>query len=607
MPLAITYSPDSPLSMRPPNFDILPKSAVAKVLSSTPYSKFLQRPRLWLTRLTRYRSIHQKIGYGYILSMSVAVLGTAVGLAVGDYFENKALEEFTIAQERHNLMEDLQQSVLEITAYQQKLFLVAEYNSSQKYKIKDVLEHLTKAETSLSQLQANLKDERGFTQNYAAQLKPVLQTLDTDINSYIQSIHLLLNYINTDIPKADDIQAANDILENTVKGNLIPKIERLAVSLEQLVDLHLDQRRYVLKAFQAAKLSRAIIILLSMLLSMALATALAFYTSRAIARPIQAVTDIAKQVTQDGNFDLQVPVTSADEIGVLATSLNHLIEQVATQIHDLKQAQAQLIQSEKMASLGQMVAGIAHEINNPVNFIYGNLVYAEEYSNNLIELIQLYQHYYPNPPQDVSQKIEEIELSFLCEDLQKLLFSMSIGADRIQQIIRSLRNFSRLDEAEVKQVDIHEGIDNTLLILSYRSNQGIEFIKQYGSLPLIECCPAQLNQVFMNIINNAIDELLNHKNLPKKQIVIRTRVTDEGRIQVRIGDNGPGIPPDIKAKIFDPFFTTKPVGKGTGMGLAICYQIIEKHYGTIEVFSEIGEGAEFVVTLPVEQKLAAIS
>jgi len=341
------------------------------------------------------------------------------------------------------------------------------------------------------------------------------------------------------------------------------------------------------------------IIVFSMALSMAIAAALALYTSRAIARPLKAVTDVAKRVTQEGNYGLKAPVTTEDEIGVLANSLNQLIERVAAQIRELQQAQAQLIQSEKMSSLGQMVAGVAHEINNPVNFIYGNLEHANTYTENLLELVQLYQQHYPQPVSEIINKMEEIELDFLREDLPHLLCSMHMGAERIRQIVLSLRNFSHLDEAEMNQVDIHEGIENTLLILLHRMHGKIEIIKQYDALPPIECYPAQLNQVFMNIISNAIDQLESEKSLSQPQIIIKTQLNN-ALVEVRIRDNGSGIKSEIKDKIFDPFFTTKPVGKGTGMGLAISYQIIEKHQGKIEVFSELNQGSEFVVTLPIK-------
>jgi PAS domain S-box-containing protein len=278
-------------------------------------------------------------------------------------------------------------------------------------------------------------------------------------------------------------------------------------------------------------------------------------------------------------------------------------------LQDLKHKEAQLIQSEKMSSLGQMVAGVAHEINNPVNFIYGNLTYAKDYTSDLLELIELYQHCYPDPRLEIQEKIEDIELDFLLEDLPKIMGSMEMGADRIRQIVVSLRNFSRLDEAEVKPVDIHEGIDSTLLILQNRlksksTHSGIELIKNYGKLPKVKCYAGQLNQVFMNIISNGIDAL---EDQPEpRQIIIYTELLSSDcsqlpEVLISIKDNGPGITETVKKQLFDPFFTTKPVGKGTGLGLSISYKIVvEKHGGTLQCFSELGKGCEFQIQIPIE-------
>ncbi len=257
-----------------------------------------------------------------------------------------------------------------------------------------------------------------------------------------------------------------------------------------------------------------------------------------------------------------------------------------------------------MSSLGQMVAGVAHEINNPVGFIYGNLDYANNYVQDLLGLVHLYQQHYPNPNQAIQNQIAAMELNFLTEDLPKVMDSMKIGAERIREIVLSLRNFSRLDEAEMKPVNIHLGIDSTLLILNSQLKQGIEVVQHYGDLPLVECYPSQLNQVFMNILANAIDALQIQAGRPSKQIVIQTAMVDFNRVQLKIRDNGPGIPPEIIDKLFDPFFTTKPVGKGTGLGLSISYQIIEKHRGQIEVNSQPTHETEFVITLPIKQLLS---
>ncbi|OLP16558.1 histidine kinase [Leptolyngbya sp. 'hensonii'] len=284
-------------------------------------------------------------------------------------------------------------------------------------------------------------------------------------------------------------------------------------------------------------------------------------------------------------------------------------------LHELQNTQTQLIQTEKMSGLGQLVAGIAHEINNPINFIYGNIQHANEYIQDLIGLLQLYQQSYPEPRSDIQARTEEIDITFLLEDLPQLLNSMKVGTDRIRQIVLSLRNFSRLDEAEMKAVDIHEGIDSTLLILQSRLKArgdcpAVKVIKNYGNLPLVECYAGQLNQVFMNLLSNAIDALeapqphhsRSGTSCHTSTITITTEVDDCDQAVIRIGDNGPGMTEAVRARLFDPFFTTKPVGKGTGLGLSISYQIVvEKHQGTLHCISEPGMGAEFRIEIPLRR------
>ncbi|NJO48420.1 MAG: GAF domain-containing sensor histidine kinase [Leptolyngbyaceae cyanobacterium RM2_2_4] len=280
-------------------------------------------------------------------------------------------------------------------------------------------------------------------------------------------------------------------------------------------------------------------------------------------------------------------------------------------LEDLQKTQTQLIQHEKMSSLGQLVAGVAHEINNPVNFIYGNLIYASQYTQDLLDLIALYRKRYPEAHSEIGDRANLIDLDFLVEDLPRMLTSMQIGADRIRQIVLSLRNFSRLDEASVKLVDIHEGIDSTLLILQYRlkaktGTTGIKVIKNYGNLPLVECFPSQLNQVFMNILSNAIDALY-ESSTRRNQIIITTSASRDHpdgipRAVICIADNGPGMPETVRAEIFHSFFTTKPIGKGTGLGLSISHQIVtERHGGTLRCISQVGQGTEFWIEIPIHQ------
>ena len=300
--------------------------------------------------------------------------------------------------------------------------------------------------------------------------------------------------------------------------------------------------------------------------------------------------------------------------------------QLAQALHDLKQTESRMIQSEKMSSLGQMVAGIAHEINNPVNFISGNLIHAGSYIQEILQLIGLYQKHYPQPIGEIEDFTEDIDLDFLIEDLPKLLNSMEMGAERIRKIVLSLRNFSRLDEADMKPVDIHEGIDNTLLILHNRikasaHHPGVQVIKDYTPLPSVECYAGQLNQVFMNVISNALDALEQISEAEIQQgkmptLTISTQLVDPqpnvdksccelsaAHLVVRIRDNGIGMNQEVLKHLFDPFFTTKPVGKGTGLGLSISYQIVvEKHGGVLKCDSAPGEGSEFWIEIPVIQE-----
>ncbi|MDZ7949546.1 ATP-binding protein [Nostoc sp. DedQUE09] len=356
-----------------------------------------------------------------------------------------------------------------------------------------------------------------------------------------------------------------------------------------------------------------------------------------------------------GNLDYRLDIQTGDEIENLAKSFNYMSLKLAesretlmkntelTQMNqrleleiserkqaqselqkalqELQSTQAQLIQTEKMSSLGQLVAGVAHEINNPVNFISGNIVYASEYTEHLREVVRLYQEEFPNPGQQIQEKVEEIDLEFMLDDMPKILNSMKMGSKRIQQIVLSLRTFSHLDEADMKEVDIHEGIDSTLLILQNRlkgkpENPKIEILKEYGELPLVECYAGQLNQVFMNVINNAIDALDMCSSQCSRQeiesnpskIIISTKLISDNRVVVRIADNGPGMTQEVKNKLFDPFFTTKPVGQGTGLGLSISYQIVvQKHSGVLRCKSELGKGTEFWIEIPLHQMGKSVS
>lgn len=319
--------------------------------------------------------------------------------------------------------------------------------------------------------------------------------------------------------------------------------------------------------------------------------------------------------------------------------LRHQAQQLELALQELQRTQTQLIQTEKMSSLGQLVAGVAHEINNPIGFIYSNLHHAKEYSQSLMKMLELYQQYSPESIPEIAAEAAEIELDYVIEDLPKVLNSMQQGAERIRDIVLSLRNFCRLDEAQMKSVNIHDGIDNTIMLLQNQlkgkpGQPAIALDKQYSELPLVQCYPGQLNQVFMNVLVNAIYAIHEENNskkanaksqeepenseqniystdsvssvcesqYPTPTIRIRTELIDKDNVVIRIYDSGQGMTEDVRKRLFDPFFTTKPVGQGTGLGLSISYEIVvNQHGGKLQCTSEPGKGTEFAIEIPVQQ------
>lgn len=354
------------------------------------------------------------------------------------------------------------------------------------------------------------------------------------------------------------------------------------------------------------------------------------WVARLITRRITKLTE-ATQSLAEGDLTVCLPVDGTDEVATLATGFNNMAEQlkhrdrkIKTQLEELErlvkelQQMPQQVHTEKMAGLGQMVAGVAHEINNPVSFIYGNVSPAKKYVQDLFNLVRLYQQHFPDPPDEIQTEADSIDVEFIRQDLPKLLESMQVGAQRIREIVLSLRNFARKDEAMIKAVDIHDGLNSTLVILGHRlraqpHRPAMEVFKDYSPLPVINCFAGEVNQVFMNVLTNAIDALeeeIAQSSLAEETcqaspyIRIQTEALSSDWVVIRITDNGPGIPKEIRNKLFDPFFTTKTVGKGTGLGLSISYQIIvKKHSGKIECHSEPGQGSEFVIQLPVNQAM----
>ncbi|MCX7593996.1 MAG: ATP-binding protein [Fischerella sp.] len=543
-------------------------------------------------------SIRQKIILGYGLALGVAILGTAAGLVIGNNYFQRARYEMMMADEESHLFSSLQGELLETQSDQSVILPLLNQPQLLQQEVSHLKAHLAATETLLLELQK-------FSQNTSqTDLQALLKKYDNTCKVYFQQLRTLLQQISSLASQPQEITKAKELIQQFSHSPTALNFYEFSHELNKLAQRVRDRQEEADEALNQASTLQALIITSSILLSTAIAAILAIYTSTLIVRPLQALTHVAQKVTKEGNFDLQVPVTTTDEVGTLADSLNQLIHQVKYLLTEQQaEAQARLIQNEKLSSLGRMIAGIAHEINNPVNFIYGNIGNAKTYINDLFELLQTYKAELPNSPPAIRAKEEEIDLEFIAEDLPKLLKSMEFGAERTREIVRSLKDFSRLDGCEAQSVSLHACIDSTLLILQNRLKHGINVIRNYGDIPAVVGYTGLLYQVFMNLLINAIDAL-EEKSASNPDfspaITITTESSDDDWVMVRIADNGPGIAKENQDKIFDTFFTTKPRGIGTGLGLAISHQIIvDKHGGKITCNSELDLGTEFAIALPI--------
>ncbi|MEC4984417.1 MAG: ATP-binding protein [Oscillatoria sp. PMC 1068.18] len=572
-------------------------------------------------------NIRERIALGYTVVLGLTVIGISSGIIVGNRYQNRAVAVRKIATTKRQLLTDLQVKILynrpakQLVPYLENPTLFQKESQAfidritEIQKILQAYQNLPKTELSLATIAEvdRQKLHRNLTeyQNTVADFRRLTEVFARDILALENN--------------ATDLAIAQQNLLNFVQSSEFVDFIEFPDKLVKFAAIIEQEEVNAEIALQQASILRNQIIMGSLILSVVMATLVALYTSNAIAQPVQTVTYLAQRVTKEDNFNLQATVNSKGEMAILANSLNQLITKVKLlldQLQDkntdlevaltqLNQQQSHLIQSEKMSSLGELVAGIAHEINNPVNFIHGNLHHLQEYTEDLLAFVNLYQKFYPHPDEEIQNHAEMIDFAFLREDLLKMLNSMQEGTKRIRNIVLSLRNFSRLDESELKEVDLHEGIDGTLLILQHRLKEtferpSISIQKDYSSLPLVECYPGHLNQVVMNILSNAIDaiEAKYSQRSPEKipappQITIRTAVLNIDWVEMAIADNGIGIPPKIQNQIFNPFFTTKPIGKGTGMGMSISYQIItQQHQGKLFFHSTPSEETEFVIQIP---------
>lgn len=567
-------------------------------------------------------SIQDKICRGYALALGVAIGGTAVGMLAGNHYYQITNNQVHIDRESQ-LLNKLQVALLRTQNSQKWMSNGLEQSQIFDRKYQQLHNNISSLKNSLSALKSQkYRDEQieglqRFKTTYTPLLSNYIYQLET-VNQKIRNL-----------PKRPDQKSVKLKLLSNLEGDKIGwQLDRAVNDMAEIIDRAQEQEDAGREALLRAQALREQIIFGSMALSIVVAALLAGFTSQAIAKPLAAVTKIAQRVTEESNFQLQVPVTSTDEVGVLAASLNQLIQKVNHLLEELKSEQeSQILQNEKMATLGRMLAGVAHEVNNPINFIYANIDPARTYVEDILDLLTTYETEIPNPqPAAVSAKAEEIDIDFLKEDLMKIFDSMQVGAERAKAIILSLKDFSRLDDATPNSVDLHACIDSSLLMLNSRVKQGIEVVRNYGNIPNVEGYMGLLYQVFVNILNNALDAVEEKAKMEKTsseeakhqsasesikqqspnfspRIVITTEYLDDDSVIVRISDNGMGIPAATQQKLFETFFTTKPRGVGTGLGLTIGRQIIvKKHGGTINFWSEVGTGTEFGIALPIKHE-----
>ncbi|MGF1514268.1 MAG: sensor histidine kinase [Elainellaceae cyanobacterium] len=587
-------------------------------------------------RFSRW-SLDQKICAGYGASFLLAIAGITTSFLVSQQTRQATLDSQAEAIEDVGIVSDLKGSLLELAIHNQPAVgknwdnaTDAEISAAFSHLAEDYQEFKQNWQTLRQSEEFNLSRQRkrdDVTAAEAAAAAQILRDYEGAIADYINQFDALLEKIYPNAIEAKQIPLLQAELIALNQGEFLTNLDDFLDQIAALSEAAREEQAQSLLLLQRTHGVQILVMLASIVLSMALGLALMQWISRTLCRPLRDMTYRTQQSIRNANLGLQVPIISHDEVGVLAQALNgyskftdqllrqhqEINEKLTQTLEELNQAQLKMVQQEKMSSLGRLVAGIAHEINNPTTFIYSNLTYIQKYTQDLLDLVDIYQRSYATPALEVRQKVQEIDLSFIQDDLPKVLASIEMGGERICDIVQSLRNFSRIDESETKVADVHRGLNDTLVILGHRlkaspEHPRIQVVRDYTNVPPVECYPGLLNQVFINIISNAIDAiedkaaaLTYEESLDYAfQIVISTAMFKENWIDITIFDNGLGIARENQTSIFDPFFTTKPIGKGTGMGLSISYQIIaERHKGELEFCSDPDSGTKFTIRIPV--------